>query len=835
MKKHLFLIVALLCTVVQGAGAQTAAVKTKMSSWLQSKYQQEQLAVKKNGGPKRVQGRKVRTYVLTLVKVAGDLQYPTPAESVSVAGDWQSSTPLETIREQGGVVLQDFDGSICAAFLPVDKLGELAQNPGILRIEANAPLQLMNDTSAVLVNADKAWTLSPSTQQLSNAQCSTFNVQRSMFNVQCSTFNVQRSTSPSFTGQGVVAAVMDIGFDFTHPAFRHDDGTSRVRWFWEPMAPDANADELGMVYSTPAEVLAALHCVNADNDNHGTHVMGTMAGRGLDGRYVGMAPEADIMGAHVPLGEVPDEYVERVVEYIRSHLADYPLLEEFIEVEPSDAIVLVELYRIFKAADAIGEPCVVNWSFGSPTSFFNDTTLFEEVFNNLVGPGHIVVSSAGNGGHYLNYLIKDAGEPMEQDVYYSATINQFLLTMRTEPDAPPFTYGLIFNCLEDTIFVNTDDIAAISAQGDTLVVEYPELSVHFMASPGGYDKTVYESWIVVTDSFANAIKQNNLLSLRGKVLVDAPVQMEMLGGVSNKTTAAFSTENLANARGCHLYTIGTPGNLERIITVGAMHHRTTFTSILGYQNTDATLGSVEGHLASFSSCGPTLDGRHKPDVVAPGHNVISCLNSFYRYNHDDKATYDAVAPKTVYTSKLYGQTYGVWGMSGTSMSSPVAAGVIALWLQAKPDLTPEDILGVIERTSRQPEPDFSGTDKNPYYGWGEIDAYAGLLDILGIPSAISSLSRHQPAGVTFRLNGRTLVIDGAAAGTPLTVYDLSGRPVFQTVITGAAVSVGGDLQSVGGDLQSPTAVRLPALAAGVYAIQLGQSGSTLIRTLNIEH
>lgn len=748
------------------AGAKTAEVTAKLSPWLQTKYQQQQLAVKKHGGPRRVQGRQVRTYVLTLVK---------------------SSDEAATVREQGGVVLQDFDGSICAAFLPVDKLGELARNPNILRMEANAPSQLMNDTSAVLVHADKAWSPDFSNGEWSN-----------------------RQIPPAFTGKGVVAAVMDIGFDFTHPAFRHDDGTSRIKWFWEPMAPDANADQLGMVYSTPAEVLAALHCINADNDNHGTHVLGTMAGRGLDGRYVGMAPEADIMGAHVPLGTVPDGYTDRVVEYIRSHLADYSFLEEVIEVEPSDAIELVELYRIFQAADAIGEPCVVNWSFGSSTSFFNDNTLFEEVFNSLVGPGHIVVTSAGNGGHYLNYLIKDAGEPMEQDVYYSTTINQFVLTMRIEPDEPDFTYGLTFNCLDDTLFVNTADIAALSAQGDTLKVEYPELTVCFMASPGAYDKTVYENWIVVPDSFANTIKKNNLLSLRGKVLVDAPVQMDMLGVAGNKTATVFSSETIANSRGCHLYTIGTPGNMNRIITVGAMHQRTAFTNILGNQNTYTALGSEEGHLASFSSCGPTLDGRRKPDVVAPGHNVLSCLNSFYRVNHNDQTTYDAVTPKTAYASKAYGQNYAMWTMSGTSMASPVAAGVVALWLQAKPDLTPEDILGVIERTSHQPEPDFSGTDKNPYYGWGEIDAYAGLLDILGIPSAIPELSRHQPAGVTFRLNGRTLVIDGAADGTPLTVYDLSGRPVFQSVTTGAAV-------------------QLPALAAGVYAVQLGQSGSTLIR------
>ena len=117
---------------------------------------------------------------------------------------------------------------------------------------------------------------------------------------------------------------------------------------------------------------------------------------------------------------------------------------------------------------------------------------------------------------------------------------------------------------------------------------------------------------------------------------------------------------------------------------------------------------------------------------------------------------------------------------------------------------------LIQRTSHQPEPDFSGTDKNIYYGWGEIDAYAGLLDILGIEAALPELPRYQPAGVSFRLSGSTLYIDGADDGTPVTIYDLRGRPVFRAVTDGIAI-------------------RLPALPAAVYAVQLGQAGSTLIR------
>ena len=731
--------------------------KTKMSPWLQERFLQEQMAVKKNGGPKRIQGRRVRNYTLTLVK---------------------STDEAATIRQQGGVVLQDFGNNICAAFLPIDKLGELNQSPNILRMEANAPSQLMNDTSVVILNVYKA--RGP----------------------------VSASGLPhAFTGKGVVAGVMDVGIDFTHPAFRNDDGTSRIKWFWDPMAPNTDTDMLGMIYTSPAEVLAARCCSNSDADNHGTHVMGSLTGRGLDNRYVGMAPEADIMSAYLPLGFISDEFIARVSDYIVRHLDEYPFLasageKPVIDIEPSSALDLVALYQIFKAADAIGQPCVVNWSFGSSASFLNDNSLFEEIFNQLVGPGHIVVASAGNSGYTKNYLAKEPGERLEQDIYYSCKLGSFLFQLRTEPDEPSFKFGLTFDNIADTIMVNTGDILAATTAGDTLTVQLPKVKVMYIAVPGAFDKQVYNIQVRPTES--------SVYNLHGKVIVEESAKMDMLGIVNMLMTVKFSEEDATNSRGCQIGTLGAPANLERIITVGAMHHRTEFTNINHEQRTYKELGSEEGHLASFSSCGPSMNGRMKPDVVAPGHNIISCLNSFYLKDDDEKATAEEVLPRTVYTSSAFGKNYSMWAMSGTSMASPITAGIVALWLQAKPDLTPEDIFGVIERTSHQPEPEFSGTDKNIYYGWGEIDAYAGLLDILDIPSNIPELSMHQPAGISIRLSGHTLIIDGAEDGTSLTVYDLNGRPVFQTVTCG-------------------TSVQLPNLPTGVYAVQLGQKGSTLIR------
>lgn len=763
MKRLLSTILVVIFTL--SITAQVWNTDTKMSPWLLNKYEQQQTAVRENGGALRAQGRPVINYILALVE--------------STDGD-------ATIQQKGGLVWQDFGHGFYAAFLPVDSLGALDQSASIVRMEANELSNVLNDNSKEILGVNKVWNGIELPQ--------------------------------AFRGNGVLAGVMDIGFDFTHPSFRNEDGSSRVIWFWDPLAENDNPKELGRTYTTPDEVLAAEHSYNATQDNHGSHVLGSIAGRGIDGNFAGMAPEADIIGGHVPLGDIPQDFYSRLNDYLmKTFLPETNGLPMgIVNVEISSVIELAMLYKIFKKADDLNKPCVVNWSFGAPSSFSADFTAYETVLNRMLGPGRIVVASAGNDGGMMKYVKKEADKPMEQPVYYKSDTRTYYMFIRTKMDNPFFKMDMVFEDLADTIHIDTYDAIIKNAFNQDYeasvdiprsewedefedMEEYPfsvaVKTTNFAEGYAGFNLTVHPSE-----------KYSHSENMVGKIIVNSPVELEFLGSKDAKGGyTRFSNENIENSRGCNIKTINLPGSLERIVTVGAMHQCTSFTNIFGEDATYIALGSEKGHLSSFSSCGPTIDNRIKPDVVAPGHNVLSVYNSFY-----EPGLAEDVEKKMAYKANAFGKDYAIWTMSGTSMSSPVATGVIALWLQANPNLTPEDIKGVIERTSHQPEPEFSGTDKNVYYGWGEIDAYAGLLDILGL-TGISEISKHQPAGLKFRLEGRTLYIDGIDSSETVTVFDLSGRPVLRT------------------ETSSDGILSLPELSAGVYAVQVGHRGSTLIR------
>ncbi len=126
-------------------------------------------------------------------------------------------------------------------------------------------------------------------------------------------------------------------------------------------------------------------------------------------------------------------------------------------------------------------------------------------------------------------------------------------------------------------------------------------------------------------------------------------------------------------------TVGSPGCAREVITIGAS------------DDTD--------DVASFSSRGPTSDGRVKPDVVLPGVNIISARAEGTSLGNNEPGGY--------YTS-----------LSGTSMATPHAAGVAALLLAANPALSPRQIKEIFKSTAVDLELSLNTQ------GAGRVDAFA---------------------------------------------------------------------------------------------------------------
>ncbi len=131
--------------------------------------------------------------------------------------------------------------------------------------------------------------------------------------------------------------------------------------------------------------------------------------------------------------------------------------------------------------------------------------------------------------------------------------------------------------------------------------------------------------------------------------------------------------NSAGNGGPSASTLGAPADADSIITVGAVQS--------------------SGIIASFSSRGPTADGRIKPEVCAQGYATV-CAGA------DDD--------------------YDLTTANGTSLSCPLIGGVAALVLEANPDWTPMQVREAIMMTA-----DRAGNPDNTY-GWGIADAWAAM-------------------------------------------------------------------------------------------------------------
>jgi serine protease AprX len=126
---------------------------------------------------------------------------------------------------------------------------------------------------------------------------------------------------------------------------------------------------------------------------------------------------------------------------------------------------------------------------------------------------------------------------------------------------------------------------------------------------------------------------------------------------------------------------------------------------VGASNELGSANPQDDFIPFFSAQGTTFDGRQKPEIIAPGKNIISVLASSSSWRNE-------------YIDRVVDGNY--FRISGTSMSAPMVAGAAALLLQAEPDLTPDQVKYRLVHTSRTIDGIFSGGDY-PY-----LDVYAAV-------------------------------------------------------------------------------------------------------------
>ena len=627
-------------------------------------------------------------------------------------------------------------GDIYVADIPVSQLKAMVNDERVVRIENHMGGKLLMDVAPTWINTPAIYE--------------------------------DTRLPQAFTGKGVMVGIIDCGLEVTHPNFYNADSTAlRVTRFLDQFAADdevyGQPIDLGREYTTETDIKGKGYAGDSYRNYHGTHCLGVSAGSGHTTPYRGVAYEAELAAANSKVAG-DSAYGSANEVALMKYLFDY--------------------------ADERQLPCVITYSIGF-NALPGDCVLFEEGISQLVGPGHILVTAAGNESYILGYVCKPKGMAVagtsltgETDgVAYLYSKDPFTLKViskRTEP-----VDGSLKG--DSLVYTPTEGIVQKQLAGKQVFVEKAD--------------TCYT--IAFTRDETDSDDEAVLLVIEGE---DSFVQLvaEMEHQFINDTEADPRCGNATND-----HNIGLPGCLQSAVTVGALNTRPKYINIDGEEVASWGGRSDEGTIAVFSSQGPTLDGLTKPDVVVPGINIHASANSHYEEDY---------GRSLVGMSTFEGREYPWIAASGTSMATPCMAGIVALWLQANPALSPDDVKRIIRETSH---PLGDGIPNNTY-GYGLADAYAGILNILGLPTVIAELSQHQPSALTIRPadGGIRLSFDKAPA-QPFTVrvYAMSGQLLGEQVIRPTA----------------STEYLLPiGHASGISVVQVnsqeqGVTGSALIR------
>jgi subtilisin family serine protease len=531
-------------------------------------------------------------------------------------------------------------------------------------------------------------------------------------------------------GSGVAVGIADTGLDVTHADFLDAQGHTRVAWLLDLSVPPrgVHADletmfgttemvgnvqevEFGAVWSgddiDQAIAAGSTSSLPQDPAGHGTLVASCAAGNGEGGRskYRGIAPGATLL-------------VARITDASEDSIGNDELLRG--------------VAFLVNRADALAMPVVVNLSLGTDFGPHDGTTAWEETLASYVGPtqpGRAIVVAAGNSGS-----IADA--PIHQNVHVSSGT-----TMRV----PITTQGASMSGgVQVWVAIHGNASLKIGLDrpsGNWVAPVSPGQSAGSSDQQAGVENGSQAAGSMVPAPSNGAIvawqgawpSGTYYVTLDGTATVDLYLQATGDASIPGVTQVSF-------AQGVREGTVGLPATHPALIGVGCTINKPSWTDLQGLGVAipvpvlDAAGGEVDpsglqrparpGEPCWFSGAGPTLTGAFKPDIMAPGAAIVGALSA---------QAVPPAAESIFMASSQIDATHGV--ALGTSFSSPIVAGTVAVMLQHDRMLTQGTILAALQGGAhplRGPAP-FAD------------QAGPGEVDVLGAVAAVDRFTNPESA------------------------------------------------------------------------------------------
>jgi subtilisin family serine protease len=501
-------------------------------------------------------------------------------------------------------------------------------------------------------------------------------------------------------GDGVLIGIVDVGgFDFAHPDFLDDKGQTRFVAIWDQGGawrppPKHRGFDYGAEF-TKAHMDAAIAAAAAKGvppatllerqsqtspGSHGTHVASIAAGNS------GVCPKAYLAGVLI---DVP--------------LPDDPLERRRMTFSDTSRIVHAVEYLLHLATE-MQVPLVVNVSLGTNGGAHDGSSGVSRWLDAyLAAPGRAICVAAGNAGQEKAQTEGDLGWIMGR-IHSQGHVPARGLEVELE-------WTVVGDGIEDRseneleIWYGAQDRFAVAVkppQASDWITVNPREFVENYRLPSGTTLSIYNELYHPTNgaNYVAVYLSPNLdpgnfrgidagvwkVRLIGEEVRDGrfdawierddPAELEPIGGRRLFRFPSFFTE----ATNIDSHSISSLACGHRVIAV-------------------SNLDDARQRINATSSQGPTRDGRCKPEIAAPGTDVVAA-NGFA---HPDEP----------------------WiSMTGTSMASPFVAGVVGLMLGANAGLSAAQCAGILLRTAR-PLPGASYEWANDV-GFGRINPAAAV-------------------------------------------------------------------------------------------------------------